>query len=79
MSERDYFDDVADLLAASWTVGRWCGRDEIVTALRKKYKTEAELREEMDTIKRNVMKELNAAEADGFQVVGIAQPARKEH
>lgn len=41
----DYFDEVADKMAASLSVGQFHTRQTIIAALRARFKTEMELRE----------------------------------
>lgn len=42
--EQSYFDEIADMLARSFTVGRFHVRDHILASLHRKYASEAELR-----------------------------------
>lgn len=74
----DYFDEVADMMAASWTVGRHTSREIILKALRTKYKTEDELRAVMRAAEVAVKQTIEKIEAEGGEVVGIAQVASKK-
>jgi predicted enzyme related to lactoylglutathione lyase len=74
----DYFDETADMMAASWTVGRHVSREEIIAALRAKFKTEDELRAAMTVIKADVAQTIEKIEAEGGHVVGIAQAMPKK-
>lgn len=72
------FDEVADMMAASWTVGRHVKREVIMKALRAKYKTEDELRAAVGAIQTGVKQTIEKIEAEGGQVVGIAQQIPKK-
>lgn len=74
----DLFDEVADMMAASWTVGRHVKREAIMTALRAKYKTEDELRAAVNDASAKTAQAIEKIEAEGGQVVGIAQEIPKK-
>ena len=74
----DYFDEIADMLANSVTVGTFYSRDYLIAMLRSKFETEAELRTAVNlgTIEATRMADetLARAKAAGAEVVGVAVP-----
>lgn len=66
MAAMSLYDEVADMMARSWTVGRHVDRDTIMAGLRRAFPTEAALRIKLEELKA-------AAAKLPEDAVGIAQ------
>lgn len=67
-----YYDEIADMLSRSFTVGRHVSREQIMEQLTQRFPTEAVLREYVKLARGVVEGQIATLEARGNHVLGIA-------
>ena len=80
--ERDYYHEVADMMAASWSVGKWVDRETIIKRLRDRFASEEELRTHLMAQTAKVSLMMEELEQLGLEFMGLVQedlPPRERH